>query len=44
MRKPGPAVTAYLVDAVEARLKQNFELRRKKNGAGTLKVSSSCYQ
>jgi hypothetical protein len=33
MRKPVLVVTAYFVDAVEARLKQDFELRRKKNGA-----------
>src|SRR6185369_2014101 len=33
MRKPVLAVTAYFVDAVEARLKQDFELRRKNNGA-----------
>jgi lactate dehydrogenase-like 2-hydroxyacid dehydrogenase len=33
MRKPVLVVTAYFVDAVKARLKQDFELRRKKNGA-----------
>jgi lactate dehydrogenase-like 2-hydroxyacid dehydrogenase len=33
MRKPILVVTAYFVDAVEARLKRDFELRRKKNGA-----------
>ena len=33
LRKPVLVVTAYFVDAVEARLKQEFELRRKKNGA-----------
>jgi lactate dehydrogenase-like 2-hydroxyacid dehydrogenase len=33
MRKPILVVTAHFVDAVEARLKQDFELRRKKNGA-----------
>jgi lactate dehydrogenase-like 2-hydroxyacid dehydrogenase len=33
MRKPVLVVTAYFVDAVEARLQQDFELRRKKNGA-----------
>jgi lactate dehydrogenase-like 2-hydroxyacid dehydrogenase len=33
VRKPVLVVTAYFVDAVEARLKQDFELRRKKNGA-----------
>jgi hypothetical protein len=32
MRKPVLVVTAYFVDSVEARLKQDFELRRKKNG------------
>jgi lactate dehydrogenase-like 2-hydroxyacid dehydrogenase len=33
MRKPVLVVTAYFIDAVESRLKQDFELRRKKNGA-----------
>ena len=33
MSKPVLVVTAYFVDAVEARLKQGLELRRKKNGA-----------
>src|SRR6202789_2657191 len=33
MRKPVLVVTAYFVDAVEARLQQDFELRRKANGA-----------
>jgi lactate dehydrogenase-like 2-hydroxyacid dehydrogenase len=33
VRKPVLVVTAYFVDAVEARLKQDFELRRTKNGA-----------
>ena len=33
MRKPVLVVTAYFVDAVEARLSQEFELHRKKNGA-----------
>jgi lactate dehydrogenase-like 2-hydroxyacid dehydrogenase len=33
MGKPILVVTAYFVEAVEARLKQDFELRRKKNGA-----------
>jgi lactate dehydrogenase-like 2-hydroxyacid dehydrogenase len=33
MRKPVLVVTAYFVDAVETRLEQNFELRRKKKGA-----------
>jgi hypothetical protein len=33
VRKPILVVTAYFVDAVEARLKQDFELRRQKNGA-----------
>src|ERR1700689_4705434 len=33
MHKPVLAVTAYFVDAVEARLKQEFELRRKQDGA-----------
>jgi hypothetical protein len=33
MRKPVLLVTAHFVDAVEARLQQGFELRRKKNGA-----------
>jgi len=33
MRKPVLVVTAYFVDTVEARLKRDFELRRKKNGA-----------
>jgi lactate dehydrogenase-like 2-hydroxyacid dehydrogenase len=33
MRKPVLVVTAYFVDAVEARLKQDFDLRRKKSGA-----------
>jgi lactate dehydrogenase-like 2-hydroxyacid dehydrogenase len=32
VRKPVLVVTAYFVDAVETRLKQDFELRRKKNG------------
>ena len=32
MRKPVLVVTAYFVDAVETRLKQNFELRRKVDG------------
>jgi hypothetical protein len=32
MRRPVLVVTAYFVDAVEARLNQNFELCRKKNG------------
>jgi lactate dehydrogenase-like 2-hydroxyacid dehydrogenase len=32
MRKPVLVVTADFVDAVEARLKQEFDLRRKKNG------------
>ena len=32
MRKPVLVVTAYFVDAVEARLQQDFELRRKKSG------------
>jgi hypothetical protein len=35
MRKPVLIVTAYFVDAVETRLAQDFELRRKKNGAPT---------
>ena len=33
MRKPILVVTAHFVDAVETRLEQDFELRRKKNGA-----------
>jgi lactate dehydrogenase-like 2-hydroxyacid dehydrogenase len=33
MRKPVLVVTAHFVDAVETRLKQDFELRRKKTGA-----------
>jgi hypothetical protein len=33
MGKPVLVVTAYFVDAVEDRLKQDFELRRNKNGA-----------
>jgi lactate dehydrogenase-like 2-hydroxyacid dehydrogenase len=33
MRKPILVVTAYFVDAVEARLEQDFELRRKANGS-----------
>ena len=33
MRKPVLVVTAYFVDAVESRLQQDFELRRKKNGS-----------
>jgi hypothetical protein len=33
MRNPVLVVTAYFVDAVESRLKQDFELRREKNGA-----------
>jgi lactate dehydrogenase-like 2-hydroxyacid dehydrogenase len=33
MRKPVLVVTAYFVDAVETRLQQNFELRRKTNDA-----------
>jgi lactate dehydrogenase-like 2-hydroxyacid dehydrogenase len=33
MRKPTLVATAYFVDAVETRLKRDFELRRKKNGA-----------
>jgi lactate dehydrogenase-like 2-hydroxyacid dehydrogenase len=33
MRKPVLVVTAHFVDAVEARLNQDFELRRKKSGA-----------
>jgi lactate dehydrogenase-like 2-hydroxyacid dehydrogenase len=32
MRKPVLVVTAYFVDALEARRKHEFELRRKKNG------------
>ncbi len=32
MGKPVLVVTAYFIDSVEARLKQNFELRRKENG------------
>src|ERR1700691_2148705 len=32
MRRPVLVVTAYFVDAVEARLNQDFELCRKKNG------------
>jgi lactate dehydrogenase-like 2-hydroxyacid dehydrogenase len=33
VRKPVLVVTAYFVDAVESRLQQDFELRRKKNGS-----------
>jgi lactate dehydrogenase-like 2-hydroxyacid dehydrogenase len=33
MRKPVLVVTAYFIDAVETRLKQDFEVRRKKDGA-----------
>jgi lactate dehydrogenase-like 2-hydroxyacid dehydrogenase len=33
MRKPVRVAAAYFVDAVETRLEQDFELRRKKNGA-----------
>ena len=33
MRNPVLVATAHFVDAVEARLKQDFELRREKNGA-----------
>jgi len=33
MRKPVLVVTAHFVDAVEARLQRDFELRRKKNGS-----------
>jgi hypothetical protein len=33
MCKPVLLVTAYFVETVEVRLKQDFELRRKKNGA-----------
>ena len=33
MRTPVLVVTAYFVDAVETRLKQDFELRRKERGA-----------
>jgi lactate dehydrogenase-like 2-hydroxyacid dehydrogenase len=33
VRKPVLVVTAYFVDAVEARLKRDFELRRKRSGA-----------
>jgi len=33
MRKPVLVVTAHFVDAVETRLNQDFELRRKNNGA-----------
>jgi hypothetical protein len=33
MRKPILVVTAHFVDAVETRLNQDFELRRKNNGA-----------
>jgi lactate dehydrogenase-like 2-hydroxyacid dehydrogenase len=33
MCKPVLVVTAYFVDAVETRLQQNFELRRKTNDA-----------